>query len=282
MHRDLNKCIASLNSPSAGLSANAASVTHKCRRICDMIDDEMNNYETCNFTNRVYESVSALKDRLLVSFTHSIENALASNPNENDLIESARLIYDNVRDMRNALFLIPHADMDSDYAEFDEEYDEQLKQQHERSSMVACGDIDDLAEIDEQTPITQEQRDKINQELSSLRKEKTNFDREVLKWDDQSNEIVVLAKQMCVIMMDMIKFTRAAGPYKTTMDIISAAKRINEIGLKLEKLCRKLASECPESQSKKELISYLNALPLFCNQLSIGTRVQENIIDVKK
>jgi len=78
----------------------------------------------------------------------------------------------------------------------------------------------------------------------------------------------------------MIKFTRGVGPYKTTLDIITAAKRINEIGLKLEKLCRKLASECPESQSKKELINYLNALPLFCNQLSIGCRVQENIIDV--
>lgn len=104
----------------------------------------------------------------------------------------------------------------------------------------------------------------------------------MLKWDDRSNEIIVLAKQIAVIMMDMIKFTRGVGPYKTTLDIINAAKRINEIGLKLEKLCRKLASECPESQSKKELISYLNALPLFCNQLSICTRVQENIIDVRE
>jgi catenin alpha len=129
--------------------------------------------------------------------------------------------------------------------------------------------------------LTQEQRDKINEELSSLRKEKTNFDREVLKWDEQSNEIVVLAKQMCVIMMDMIKFSRGIGPYKTTMDVINAAKRINEIGLTLEKLCRKLASDCPESQSKKELLNYLGQLPLFCNQLSIGTKVQENIIDVR-
>lgn len=104
----------------------------------------------------------------------------------------------------------------------------------------------------------------------------------MLKWDDQSNEIVVLAKQIAVIMMDMVKFTRGVGPYKSTLDIINAAKCINEIGLKLEKLCRKLASECPESQSKKELIGHLNALPLFCNQLSIGCRVQENIIDVIK
>lgn len=166
-------------------------------------------------------------------------------------------------------------------ADFDDEYDEHLRQQQDRSSLYcmdeAIGDVDEKS----QAALTDEQREKINAELSSLRKEKTNFDREVLKWDDQSNEIVVLAKQIAVIMMDMVKFTRGVGPYKTTLDIINAAKRINEIGLKLEKLCRKLASECPESQSKKELISYLNALPLFCNQLSIGTRVQENIIDVK-
>ena len=155
-------------------------------------------------------------------------------------------------------------------ADFDDEYDEHLRQQQDRSSLYcmdeAIGDVDEKS----QAALTDEQREKINAELSSLRKEKTNFDREVLKWDDQSNEIVVLAKQIAVIMMDMVKFTRGVGPYPTTLDIINAAKRINEIGLKLEKLCRKLASECPESQSKKELISYLNALPLFCNQLSIG------------
>lgn len=128
--------------------------------------------------------------------------------------------------------------------------------------------------------LTQEQRDKLNAELTSLRNEKNNFDREVLKWDERSNEIVVLSKQMCVIMMDMIKYTRGIGPLKSTMDIIQAAKQITEIGLKLEKLCRKLADECPESQSKKELLDYLGALPLFCNQLTICTKVQENIIDV--
>lgn len=148
------------------------------------------------------------------------------------------------------------------------------------------GEIDEITAITnstgEDTSATAEQRDKLNAELTSLRREKTNFDREVLKWDERSNEIVVLAKQMCVIMMDMIKFTRGFGPFTSTMDIIVAAKQITEIGVKLEKLCRKLADECPESQSKKELLEYLGALPLFCNQLSICSKVQENIIDVNK
>lgn len=34
------------------------------------------------------------------------------------------------------------------------------------------------------------------------------FEREVSKWDESGNDIVVLAKEMCVMMMDMSDFTR--------------------------------------------------------------------------
>ncbi len=35
-----------------------------------------------------------------------------------------------------------------------------------------------------------------------------------------------------------------------------------------------------ESQTKRDLLGYLNLIPLFCNQLNIGSKVKENIIDV--
>ena len=34
------------------------------------------------------------------------------------------------------------------------------------------------------------------------------LEREVSKWDDSANDIIVLAKQMCMIMMEMTDFTR--------------------------------------------------------------------------
>ena len=102
----------------------------------------------------------------------------------------------------------------------------------------------------------------------------------MLKWDDKGNDIIVLAKQMCVIMMEMTDFTRGRGPLKTTMDIITAAKKISECGGKLDKLARDIAEECPESQSKRELDAYLKPIPLFCNQLNIASKVKEYIIDV--
>ena len=50
--------------------------------------------------------------------------------------------------------------------------------------------------------------------------------------------MIVLAKHMCMIMMEMTDFTRGRGALKTTMDVISAAKRISEAGTKLDKLAR--------------------------------------------
>ncbi len=131
-----------------------------------------------------------------------------------------------------------------------------------------------------QQQLSQEQRDEIQRHLETFRQEKRNFDREVLKWDDKGNDIIVLAKQMCVIMMEMTDFTRGRGPLKTTMDIINAAKKISECGSKLDKLARIIAEECPESQSKRDLEAYLKQIPLFCNQLNIASKVKENVIDV--
>ena len=34
------------------------------------------------------------------------------------------------------------------------------------------------------------------------------FEREVSKWDESGNDIVALAKEMCMMMMDMSDFTR--------------------------------------------------------------------------
>ena len=41
-----------------------------------------------------------------------------------------------------------------------------------------------------------------------FRVEKRLFDREVSKWDDNGNDVIVLAKHMCMIMMEMTDFTR--------------------------------------------------------------------------
>ena len=84
--------------------------------------------------------------------------------------------------------------------------------------------------------------------------EKNRLINEVNKWEEQGNDIIVLAKRMCMIMMDMSDFTRfhficlfhlflsfvyfiflfiiyfvifrGMGPLKTTVDVIKAAEVI--------------------------------------------------------
>lgn len=56
--------------------------------------------------------------------------------------------------------------------------------------------------------MTEEDKQKIAQHFEYFRSEKLNFDREVAKWDDAGNDIIVLAKHMCMIMMEMTDFTR--------------------------------------------------------------------------
>ena len=56
--------------------------------------------------------------------------------------------------------------------------------------------------------LPQEDREKIMHQVEQFRVEKAKLDREVAKWDDSGNDIIVLAKQMCMIMMEMTDFTR--------------------------------------------------------------------------
>lgn len=58
--------------------------------------------------------------------------------------------------------------------------------------------------------MTEEDKQRIAQQVESFRTEKLKFDREVAKWDDTGNDIIVLAKHMCMIMMEMTDFTRYA------------------------------------------------------------------------
>lgn len=58
--------------------------------------------------------------------------------------------------------------------------------------------------------LPQEQKAKIAEQVASFQEEKSKLDAEVSKWDDSGNDIIVLAKQMCMIMMEMTDFTRWA------------------------------------------------------------------------
>merc|ERR1711983_332882 len=123
----------------------------------------------------------------------------------------------------------------------------------------------------------EEEKVKIQAQVEEFRTEQMKFDREVSKWDDNGNDVIVLAKHMCMIMMEMTDFTRGKGPLQTTMAVINAAKKISEAGTKLDKLARAVADQCPESCTKNDLLAYLQRIALYCHQLNITSRVSPYI-----
>merc|ERR1712059_39042 len=70
------------------------------------------------------------------------------------------------------------------------------------------------------------------------------------------------------------------GPLKTTMNVITAAKKISEAGTKLDKLARTIADQCPESTTKKDLLAYLQRIALYCHQLNITSKVKADVQNV--
>jgi len=56
--------------------------------------------------------------------------------------------------------------------------------------------------------LPEEDKAKISKLNEGLLLEKNRLISEVGRWDEQGNEIIVLAKRMCMIMMDMSDFTR--------------------------------------------------------------------------
>lgn len=311
---DLNRCVMSLREQDAdSLDRTAGAIRGRCARVCNVVVAETDLYEPDEVINKVLETVCVLKDQLIPNFARAVEYAVQSlmqqpirDPDDNGFIEASRLVYDGVHDVRNAVLMLnDHGyDTESDIEDFNMQENYNASQNgvgtsYNGSSVSGgngCGngggeywssDMHYRAETepepfkdDQLKNFSEEQREQIQKQMEAFRQEKKNFDREVLKWDDKGNDIIVLAKQMCVIMMEMTDFTRGRGPLKTTMDIITAAKKISECGGKLDKLARDIAEECPESQSKRELDAYLKPIPLFCNQLNIASKVKANVIDV--
>ena len=126
------------------------------------------------------------------------------------------------------------------------------------SNTSCCVGITNAREAMKNLP--EEDRAKIAQQVEVFRIEKRAFDNEVSKWDDKGNEIIVLAKHMCTIMVKFWTFL---------------------ISLKVNSLFqRAIADECPESSTKKDLIAYLQRIALYCHQLNITSKVKADVQNV--
>lgn len=278
---DVNKCVIALQESDADtLDRTAGAIRGRSARVCNVVTAEMDNFEPGRYTERVMEAVTMLRDQIMPNFAEKVEiavDALNSNPqqevDENEFIEASRLVYDGVRDIRQAV-LLNGVDVD------DSDSEVELEDEYEAYTSVA--DADEYGKSDRamMRQLPEEEQQAIRQQVEQFRLEKFKLDAEVAKWDDSGNDIIVMAKQMCMIMMEMTDFTRGRGPLKSTMDVISAAKKISEVGSNLDKLAQTIAEQCPDSQSKKDLQAYLQRIALYCHQLNITSKVKADVQSV--
>ncbi|CAH1390610.1 unnamed protein product [Nezara viridula] len=292
---DVNKCVMALQEGDGdSLDRTAGAIRGRSARVANVVTAEMDNYEPGIYTERVLEAIKVLREQVMPNFAQRVEvavDALSSNPpkdvDENEFIDASRLVYDGVREIRRAVLMNRSSeDLDTD-TEFEPCEDNMTIDTKTRPSAHTDHGVDEYPEISGITTareamrkMTEEDKQKIAQQVEYFRTEKLKFDREVAKWDDTGNDIIVLAKHMCMIMMEMTDFTRGRGPLKTTMDVINAAKKISEAGTKLDKLTRQIADQCPESSTKKDLLAYLQRIALYCHQLNITSKVKADVQNI--
>ncbi|EDW81209.1 catenin alpha [Drosophila tropicalis] len=292
---DVNKCVMALQVGDArDLRATAGAIQGRSARVCNVVEAEMDNYEPCIYTKRVLEAVKVLREQVMTKFDQRVDaavEALSNNTNkdvdENDFIDASRLVYDGVREIRRAVLMNRSSeDLDTD-TEFEPVEDMTLETRSRSSAHTGDQTVDEYPDIsgictarEAMRKMTEEDKQKIAQQVELFRREKLTFDSEVAKWDDTGNDIIFLAKHMCMIMMEMTDFTRGRGPLKTTMDVINAAKKISEAGTKLDKLTREIAEQCPESSTKKDLLAYLQRIALYCHQIQITSKVKADVQNI--
>ena len=157
-------------------------------------------------------------------------------------------VYDSVRDVRRAV-LMNRADeeLDPDEVQIDgqDEYGKEEEEEADASGGGVPARGSAAGDIVTDPKISEEDKKMIVQQMQSFHVQKKKFDEEVAKWDDSGNDIVSLAKMMCIVMSDMTDFTRGRGRLRSTMDVINAAKKISDAGIKLDKAARLLADQCP-------------------------------------
>ena len=296
---DVNRCITALQKKEVEVvDATAGDIRGRCGRICNVVEAEMDNYEPGPYSEKVLQAIKILSQRVMPNFANQVEGALnnlTTHPvpkdvNENEFIDATRLVYEGVRDIRRAALL--NRAEDEDVANENEVADNSVQDQNDAQSVTgteptANETVDEYPEVSGITnareamkKMPEPDRAKIAEQVEIFRTEKQLFDQEVSKWDDNSNDVVVIAKHMAMIMLEMTDFTRGKGPLQTTMAVINAAKRISEAGTNLDRLSRQIADQCPESSTKNDLLAYLQRIALYCHQLNITSRVKADVQNV--
>ncbi|KAI1231646.1 hypothetical protein IHE44_0007724 [Lamprotornis superbus] len=302
---DVNRCIVALREQDAeGLERAAGAVRGRAARLAHIVAGDMDSYEPGAYTRGVMEHVQHLSTAVIPEFVNQVNIALESLSkstvhlfDDNQFVDISKKVYDTIHNIRCSVMMIRvslsfvlfilMSEMGQDGRAFSgafrtlgtpEELEDvsDLEDEHDarsRTSVQTEGKTDRA----KMTQLPEAEKEKIAEQVADFKKVKSKLDAEIEIWDDTSNDIIVLAKRMCVIMMEMTDFTRGRGPLKHTCDVINAAKMISESGSRMDVLARLIADQCPDQSCKQDLLAYLEQIKLYSHQLKICSQVKAEI-----
>nr|XP_030131420.3 catenin alpha-3 [Taeniopygia guttata] len=273
---DVNRCIVALREQDAeGLERAAGAIRGRAARVAHVVAGEMDNYEPGAYTQRVMGHVQHLSGAVIPEFISQVDIALESLSkntvhlfDDNQFVDISKKVYDTIHSIRCSVMMIRTPEELEDVSDLEEEHDARS-----RTSVQTEGKTDRA----KMTQLPEAEKEKIAEQVADFKKVKSKLDAEIEIWDDTSNDIIVLAKRMCVIMMEMTDFTRGRGPLKHTSDVINAAKVISESGSRMDVLARLIADQCPDQSCKQDLLAYLEQIKLYSHQLKICSQVKAEI-----
>ncbi|OPJ84709.1 catenin alpha-3 isoform B [Patagioenas fasciata monilis] len=273
---DVNKCIIALREQNAdNLDRAAGAIRGRASRIAHIVSGEMDNYEPGAYTEGVMTNVQYLTKSVIPEFISQVNVALESISkktvhlfDDNQFVDISKKVYDTIHNIRCSVMMIRTPEELEDVSDLEEDYDARS-----RTSIQTEGKTDRA----KMTQLPEAEKEKIAEQVADFKKVKSKLDAEIEIWDDTSNDIIVLAKRMCVIMMEMTDFTRGRGPLKNTSDVINAAKMISESGSRMDVLARLIANQCPDQSCKQDLLAYLEQIKLYSHQLKICSQVKAEI-----
>uniref|UniRef100_A0A8B9QZS8 Catenin alpha 3 n=1 Tax=Anas platyrhynchos TaxID=8839 RepID=A0A8B9QZS8_ANAPL len=273
---DVNKCIIALREQNAdNLDRAACAIRGRASRVAHIVSGEMDNYEPGTYTEGVMKNVQYLTKNVIPEFISQVNIALESLSkntvhlfDDNQFVDVSKKVYDTIHNIRCSVMMIRTPEELEDVSDLEEDHEARS-----RTSVQTEGKTDRA----KMTQLPEAEKEKIAEQVADFKKVKSKLDAEIEIWDDTSNDIIVLAKRMCVIMMEMTDFTRGRGPLKNTSDVINAAKMISESGSRMDVLARLIANQCPDQSCKQDLLAYLEQIKLYSHQLKICSQVKAEI-----
>ncbi|XP_051883728.1 catenin alpha-3-like [Pristis pectinata] len=273
---DVNNCIISLREKNADtLDRVAGAIRGRAARVAHIVSCEMENYEPGVYTENVVKTVQYLEEYAVAEFVTQVNVALerlsvdsSSQFDDSNFVEASRKVYDAVHDIRCAVLMIRTPEELEDMSDLEDDRDALS-----HTSVQTEGESDRT----KMTELPEEEKAKIAEQVADFKKVKSRLDAEIEIWDETSNDIIVLAKKMCMIMMEMTDFTRGRGPLKNTSDVINAAKTISDSGNRMDVLVRQIANQCQDQSCKQDLLAYLEQIKLYSHQLKICSKVKAEI-----